>query len=246
MQRPAWNSRGYRPVQGDVIVHRVPFAELERELDGVLALIDAGETVIVTRDGRDSVKMVPITNGKSGTNDINRGGEVTYLLTQADYVDAQKAAFSRSVRSWPAFRLWLICTVFCGAIGGILAFGQLRFGDKVIAVGFMTLLGAVALPLCWGLCYLLLARRASRLYRQQRALSLPWTYRWSEAGLENEGATGTTRYAWDELHAWKRTQSTLLFYANDILFHMLPTRVLSATQVDDITTLLAAYGPKRR
>lgn len=41
-------------------MHRVAFAELERCLDEALTHIDAGETVIVTREGRDVVRMEPI------------------------------------------------------------------------------------------------------------------------------------------------------------------------------------------
>ena len=55
-------------------MRRIPFAELERSLDEALVCIDAGETVIVTRDGRDTMKLVPIAQTPPDQSEIDLVG----------------------------------------------------------------------------------------------------------------------------------------------------------------------------
>lgn len=173
-------------------------------------------------------------------------GDVTYTLTSDDYVVALKTAFGRSIRRWGALRGWLIVAAACGVIGGFSALGTVGvWGKLIIVCGFLAW-GAIMIPLCWGFCYLLLPRQARRLFRQQRSLHSPWTYRWSETGLENEGETGLVRFKWGDLHAWTRGRKVFLFYANDALFYMLPLHALSEAEADELESLLERRGPKRR
>ena len=172
--------------------------------------------------------------------------EITYMLLESDYVLAQRTHFARSIRSWPVLRRWFFFVIAGAVVGTLASFGETTSRAKILVIAWFTASGVIFTPLCWILSFLLLPRQARRLYRQQRAFSLPWTYRWTESGIENEGATGTSRYAWNELHAWARSDRIFLFYVNDILFLLLPTRVLSQAQADDLEALLREHGPTRR
>lgn len=104
----------------------------------------------------------------------------------------------------------------------------------------------LALPTCWAVSWLLLPRRARRLYDQQRTRDVHWTWRWSEAGLESETATGSNRYGWRELHGWHDGKRTLQFFLNEAHFLYIPRHRLSPAQADELRDLAEAAGVPRR
>jgi hypothetical protein len=131
-------------------------------------------------------------------------------------------------------------------IGLAVSFVEVTLASKVLVICGFVIWGIVIMPICWALSYLRLPNFSRRLFHQQRSLRRPWTYRWSDFSIENEGESGITRLEWGELHAWARTKRFFLFYVNDQLYHMLPLRVLDGRQTDDLERLLCKHGPQRR
>lgn len=55
-------------------MRRIPFAELENRPDDILAYVEAGETVMITRDGRDTMQLVPIAQDRPGGHEVDLVG----------------------------------------------------------------------------------------------------------------------------------------------------------------------------
>ena len=82
--------------------------------------------------------------------------------------------------------------------------------------------------------YLVAPISARRNFRMHKALQHPYTYSWSEAGLEIVSSRGQWQVVWDDCLKWRENESILLFYQSPRLFHMFPKRVLTAEQIADI------------
>jgi hypothetical protein len=96
-----------------------------------------------------------------------------------------------------------------------------------------------------GLGFLLLPRRARKLFRQQRTLHHEMSFSWSDGGSEWRRGSSVTDTPWADYHRWMETPETFLLYVNDILFHFVPKRALDSVQADDLRATLAAQGPAR-
>jgi hypothetical protein len=77
-------------------------------------------------------------------------------------------------------------------------------------------------------------RQARKLFREHKSLHYPLTLRWSESGLEVQNQQGQATFPWSDLFRWSEDKNILLFYHSSRLFHMLPRRVVSDQQIDDL------------
>ena len=166
-------------------------------------------------------------------------GSVTFTPSEADYVDAIRANFLCAMRRRRTLRPIVIIALVFAAIGAGLGLidRSSPAWTAVYALGGLAY-GAVLFALIYLTSYLLLPRRAGRLFRQQRSIQQSFEYRWSDAGLEWSSVQGNGRFPWNDLHGWRETKPTILIYMNDTLFQFLPQRVFTPEAADDLRATL--------
>ena len=171
--------------------------------------------------------------------------EVTFTLSEADYSGGIRDSYmARLFTAGTAARL-SIGILFCVAVGiGASWLDGRTDSTGSYAAGF-ALLGATLFALIYALAFLGLKRRSRRLYRQQKMLHQPFTYRWTEEGLEMEAPRMRSFHPWPDFHRWSLSRSAILLFLNDQLFFVLPRRVLSAEDLQAIESSLTAAGVGR-
>jgi hypothetical protein len=173
-------------------------------------------------------------------------GEVSIELVEQDYIDANRAwmlLYLRRPRILGRYALLLASVaVFLAALewtGG----GGLRGVIRLAA--FAVAGGGTGLLLCHGLGYLLLPRRARRIFRQTASLGKPYHYRWSEQGIDYRSEGDNGHRAWVDFYRWCDSTKVLLLMLNEQLFYIIPRRALTAAQAEDLRATVAAHGPPR-
>ncbi len=177
-------------------------------------------------------------------------GEVTFAATEADNIGAQRDWWRSLVfRRATAIRY----AIFAGAafgfftlIGGFVEGWPFDPWLYVIWGAGGAIYAMLLLGLCLGLGYLLLPRRAARLYRQAKMSGKEGTFRWNDDGLSYVTANGTGQYGWLELDRWRLGRSAILFFITDNAFFYLPNRVLSDEQRRDLADTMQRSGLVRR
>ena len=172
-------------------------------------------------------------------------GAVQFTLGEQDYIEANRDYARRFLARPRNIMRTALLVAGTMAAGALLAQGLSDPREPgSLAIGF----GAAALGgilLCQLLGYLLIPRRARRLYRQQASLQKPYRYTWSDAGFAYASETDNAAVAWPELHRWSPGRRTILFFLNDQLFYAIPRHVLTEAQASDLTTLAERHGPPR-
>jgi hypothetical protein len=173
-------------------------------------------------------------------------GEVTFTLSESDYVAANRDWYLRYLR----VRGTKFAAKACGAaalLGALMGFIQDGL-DPITMVSFGIACAFIALlitPLLYGLCYLTYPRRARQLYRQHKNLHGPLRYAWSDRELSYDSATGTGSIAWSDLHRWSDGRVSFLFLVTDAMFHFIPKHALGEVEADDLRTVATRSGLPR-
>lgn len=89
------------------------------------------------------------------------------------------------------------------------------------------------------------ARLARRVFAQQKSLNMPFTLSWSDEALVAGGNQGTATLPWRDLIKMKQDAGTILFFESDVLFRLIPRRVLSEAQQDDLLQTARAHMEKK-
>jgi len=76
--------------------------------------------------------------------------------------------------------------------------------------------------------YLLIPFNAKRQYKQHRALRDEIHMTLSEQGIDFKSEFGESRLQWSDIHKWKNGKGMYLLYITSNMFHMVPSRALSA------------------
>lgn len=77
-------------------------------------------------------------------------------------------------------------------------------------------------------------RQTRKAYQEQKGFQYPLTLTWSDDGIEVQNQQGRATFPWADLFRWAEDRHIILFYHSSRLFQMLPRRVLSEAQVDDL------------
>lgn len=112
-------------------------------------------------------------------------------------------------------------------------------------IGFGVAAMALWLAVVLAITYLLIPRRAGRLFRQQRTLAHDFTLAWDSTGLHQAWDGGTNHTPWQDYHDWFEDARIIAFGLNEQLYHFAPKRALTAAQADGLRTLagrIAASG----
>jgi hypothetical protein len=93
--------------------------------------------------------------------------------------------------------------------------------------------------------FLLLPRRARRLFRQRTSFQDAIGYGWSEEGLAVRSSHGSSLIPWTHLHRWVAAQHCFLFFVDEQLFFFIPRSALDEAQAQDLEATAAASGAPR-
>jgi hypothetical protein len=127
----------------------------------------------------------------------------------------------------------------------MIALGESAASAAKIAV-LVAAFGALGLFIVLSGTYLLMPRRAARIFRQQRILHHQMQTSWSCEGLVLRTPHGETRYPWRELHGWAEGSGMVLIQASALACYFIPKRCLDSASLDDLRATLAASGLPRR
>lgn len=166
--------------------------------------------------------------------DTNRS--VTLTLTADDYVAANKLFILKYATSrWP-FICWLL---FVALLLGSLFTPALQLRGTPFAPLFYLCVGVViALPFFqYFVGASVFARRA---YAAQKTLQHPITVSWSTEGFRSTAQQGDWNIPWGDYLKWAENEKVILLYQGPRLFNMLPKRVLTASQIDDLRHMVSA------
>jgi hypothetical protein len=81
--------------------------------------------------------------------------------------------------------------------------------------------------------YVLLPRKARRLYRQRKAFQRPFEVSWDEAGLTMVSSSGTVTTPWSDFLKLREGAGVVLLYLSDTQFHIIPARAFVDTAAAD-------------
>ncbi len=174
--------------------------------------------------------------------------EVTFTPVAQDYVAMQRAVFARSLRS----------RRFLGRMAGLLTFAFVAGmvvlfvleGDvtiaSVAAIGTGIAGGFAMVAIIIGGGWLLIPRRARRLFAQQRSLHHEMRLTLTPEGLKLATVRADSLYPWHELHGWQVSRDVLLIFSNDLVAYYIPRRAMSDEQLTQAVAILTAAGVPRR
>ena len=167
-------------------------------------------------------------------NDLNRS--VTLTLTADDYVAANKLFILKYATSrWPLIS-WL---GFAALLLGMFFVPALQMHDApfapVVYIGF-----AVVIALPFFQYFVGAAIFARKAYAAQKTLQHPMTVSWSAEGFRSIAQQGDWNIPWGDYLKWAEDDKVILLYQGARVFNMLPKRVLTTAQVDDIRQVVGA------
>lgn len=173
--------------------------------------------------------------------------EVTFTPTAEDYVAVQRTMFARSLRSRKfAGRAALSLGI---VIAGIFLL-MVSTGDRPLTALLIALGGAAGggggLAACIGINYLLLPRRARRLFAQQRTLHHEHRTAFDATGFRQRSVRADSALPWSELLGWHLGHEVLLLYSNDLLAYFLPVRAFAPGELARVEAILTDAGLPRR
>jgi hypothetical protein len=174
--------------------------------------------------------------------------EVMFTPVAEDYVALQRAVFARQLRSrrFVGRMAGLFgCAVLAGVVFLFVMDGTITAASLAV-VGGGIVGGFAALGIIIGGGWLLMPRRARRLFAQQRSLHHEMRLTLTPAGLKLDTVRANSFYPWDELPGWQLSHGMLLIYSNDQAAYYAPRRALSDTQRAQAVAILTQAGVPRR
>ncbi len=145
--------------------------------------------------------------------------KITVQLEAADLVRhrwlAMRPRRSLAIAAWIVIGLFLLGTSF-GTYEWIVT------GDMHSSLFWPLGLGAYFALLF----FVVVPRRAKRIFRQQKTLQRPFTLEFTEAGVRNEAENGRAEMKWPDFHKWKANRSLILLFHSDALSNIVPTPLI--------------------
>ena len=141
-------------------------------------------------------------------------------LTADDYLAALRL-HRRRVYWFGRFR-WLFWTVFLFLV---IAFGLMGSGSSAWSTPVLLMLFVGAMWLVTE--RVMLPRQARRIYRQQQSLQRPYRVTIADEGTEAVSSTSRGRHAWSDYQKWIEGPDQFLLYLSDIMFVIIPKRLVA-------------------
>jgi len=141
-------------------------------------------------------------------------------------------------------RRWLVVVVFVG----ILILFQFYSGVRIMlqsgAVYWPALIMGFAILFLFVNRWILLPRRARRIFQEQKSLQGEFEVTISNDVFASVSDYGATRQPWDDFVRWKEDPDVILLYQSRALFQILPKRVVTAEEMGQFRMFLGKQlGP---
>ncbi len=81
-------------------------------------------------------------------------------------------------------------------------------------------------------------RQMRRLFEQQKELSMPFEIEISEAGFGFKNSNGSGLRPWGQFARWKEDGTLFMLYRSDVVFDMIPKRLLAGGEAETVRQLL--------
>jgi len=168
-------------------------------------------------------------------------GEITFTPVAADHVAVARGSFRLAMRR-RRFLVRIAAILVIGAgVGWFL--GTLdRPADRWWWFLFGTAAAAGWLCVILLGTYLLIPRRATRLFRQHRTLDQPFRFVWDETGVTFGSPSGSSNLQWDQYHSWFENDRLFAFGLNEQPFHWAPKSAMTDAQAADLRATVATSG----
>ncbi len=160
-------------------------------------------------------------------------GTVTFTPSEADYLDANRVIYTRSITNRRF--LWL------GIAGAVLSLGNVSFklwlGDSLadaaqnsaVMIAFAVMVLGIRFLAPWT------TRRAVRnMITQNPKLITPLECHWDGQGISFASRSGTSTLEWRTLHKYTKTDDIFVFQPTDGTMLFIPRHALSSEQAVDL------------
>ena len=142
-----------------------------------------------------------------------------------DYLNAQLLhlqpnGFGRVVL-YGAFSIMILTFI---ALLSLYFFGQLDVNISLLLPVFILIL---LFPLYR---YVFLPNRVKKIFMQQKELSSPIEFEFTETGLHTSNEFGNSTRPWSYFIKWKENKELIMLYHSDVLFNMIPKRFFTDPQ----------------
>jgi len=166
---------------------------------------------------------------------------VTYTYTVDDFIAAQRLHAWQSYVSVKGLRALLILWAIYFGLAMLLTNLWPVSHPAILAVATGAVTIAVAAGIT-GVNALLTPRRSRRLYQQQRALHEPFELRWSGESFELSSGSGSGRHPWNHFVKAVEDRHSLMLYQSDLLYNLVPKRVVDETSLASMRAALHGAG----
>ena len=112
---------------------------------------------------------------------------------------------------------------------GVMAFVTVAGGVLAIMGRFPwsnVLISALVLGLFVIVRFVLMPRQLKRIFTQQKDLSAPFEMTLTDQEFAMRNEFGESHLPWDSFVKWREDKEMLLLYRSDVIFHMVPKRLL--------------------
>lgn len=160
-------------------------------------------------------------------------GSVIFTPEAEDQVAVARGSFLRSLRRRRFHVRLLVAFLFAAGVG---VATEWVAGEPVAGLYVLPMIGVMAiwLPTILGVIYLLIPRRARRLFRQQKSMAGEAVFSWTGIGIDLQVRHGTSSLRWNDYHEWWQSKDVVAFGLNERLFHYVAKRTLTADQLADL------------
>jgi hypothetical protein len=172
-------------------------------------------------------------------------GVVTFAPTREDYIAANRLWNHR--KGPGRWLLWLgVAAALFGAANAIF---RMILNDHLLSAmsdSLPLILFAILCLVLGPIMRMAVPRQVERMLAQNAALAEPIECRWTDAAIAFSGTNGNADLAWTRLHEWLADEATFVFLQTDRLMHIVPIRVLSSDQRENLFATATASGLRHR
>lgn len=129
----------------------------------------------------------------------------------------------------------LLPGMVCGFVGGLYMFitGQL----EIPIISFAPFFGFVVIIFLYR--YVILPKRVKKIFYQQKELSSPFEYEFTETGMVASNEFGSSNRPWEHFNKWKENKELLMLYYSDVMYSIIPKRIFfDSQQIETVKAFL--------
>jgi hypothetical protein len=161
---------------------------------------------------------------------------VKFVPSEADLLEANKIWLGQELKKPSNLLFFLSMAVLAVLLACYIAEGRLRWNAAAASIG--AALGLVALGLMLAAIRLRLPAMSRRSFAQQKWLRDEAEVTWSDDFILFETSNSHSRHDWDGFSKWAESDTVFVLFFADSLFSMIPKRVLTAPEIDDLRARL--------